>query len=1008
MVVGADDLAANLVASAMFEGIRRPIQFFRSHEARRQEIINAIEGKSGSVAERKKIVGAFDDLVKVLGNKYGVYTQQVDRFLLELRTSAVPSAVYASILAGRSLDPIKPAFESIYTTFSPLPFEHEALFNAFSTAVRARIDAAASDPMLMDVIRASTDDLRHQIKDISAAMNRAGRSPPLTSTQFLDVRSRVARSIEGDHRDLPVETERGTRRVNISRLVIPARLSTVSSHALTGGGPRPEGETISLHDFRRGLHRSVVLGDPGGGKSTLTQLICYEMARSLNLDVLNNPKHIDDRDLRLPLRIVVRTLDRRQRSAAGYTVLDYLRDEIRGVLDNDGELAENFLVQVLTTGKAILLFDGLDEILEVSRRRQVTSYIEQFINSYAACPALITSRIVGYNDAPLSEDFGVFLLSKLHHTEIEKYAEKLIKAIGRDGGKPKELANSFIKQTESTASDLRENPLLLGLMVYIFMERGDVPDNRPAIYQACSQLLFTKWDQRREILFEYPDDFELMDLFGFLAVKIFGDPEAEDGVSEEWLLGHVRKFFYDWYRDQAKAMAAARALVTFITGRAWVMCDVGPNIYKFTHRTFLEYFVARRLESESDSVGRLLEVLYPRIISGEWDVVSHLALQIAAGNGPKAAKAVEALHALLSGSGRTSDQEFSFLIFSARALEYLAVSETRFEGIAQAIMDRATELAETASASGIAVYSTLLARAKKKALLRELMSADIEKNLGGDCTKKKRFSRLLIGVQDLGYFRYYGGAAMGAQRGHSGLSDLTATLRPKYRVDFLDEALSDVDTARIYILTYAADYERLWERHGLELLFFGSVDLAPESYGGLRHLILEQVFNGIMERGDDDNEERRNFVSLFASKAMAGEIFAKALVPQSSRAIRNATEMDEFLMRRAFQSSAVLGRPRAKVPKKNIILWRDAFAMFLTVLEFDTSFLPKKAKLKYPNSGRPFKRKSLVEELIPTDYFLEMLAQADEATGSKIFTDWGAAKVTFLHYGDPPSLPAAA
>lgn len=854
------------------------------------------------------------------------------------------------------------------------------------------------------MIRASSDDLRHQIKEISEALNKAGRSQPLSSDQFLDIRSRVARSIETEHRDLPVETERGTRRVNISRLVIPARLSPVSSHALTGGGPRPEGPTITLSDFRRGLHRSVVLGDPGGGKSTLTQLVCYEMARSLNLDVLNNPRHIDDRDLRLPLRIVVRTLDRRQRSTAGYTVLDYLRDEIKAVLDNDGEIAEQFLVQILTTGKAILLFDGLDEILEVSRRRQMTTYIEQFINIYAACPSLVTSRIVGYNDAPLSDDYGVFLLSKLHSTEIEKYAEKLIRAIGREGAKPKELASSFIKQTEATASDLRENPLLLGLMVYIFMERGDVPDNRPAIYQACSQLLFLKWDQRREILFEYPEDFELMDLFGYLAVKIFGDPDVEDGVSEEWLLGHVRKFFYDWYRDQAKASAAAKALVTFVTGRAWVMCDVGPNVYKFTHRTFLEYFVARRLESESESVGLLLQTLYPRVIAGEWDVVSHLALQIASGNGPKAAKAVEALHTLLETAGRTLDQEFNLLVFASRALEYLAISETRFENFAQAIMDRATGLAATASASGIAVYSTLLARSKKKSLIQELMSTDIEKNLGSDCAKKKRFARLLIGAQDLGYFRYYGGAAMGAQRGHSGLSLLTTPLRPKFRVGFLEEALLDVDTARIYLLTYAADYERLWERHGSELLLFGGEDLAPESYGGLRHLILEQVFQSIMENGSDDNEERREFVSLFAAKSLSEGIIAPVPVAQSPRAIRNSKEMDELLMRRAYQSSAVFGRPRSKAPKKNLVLWRDAFAMFLTILEFDSSFWPKKTKARYQTAGRPFKRRRIVEEFIPTDYFLEMLAQADEVSNSAVFSDWGNAKVSFLRVGDPPAL----
>lgn len=1004
MAAGIDDLATNLVASAMFEGIRRPIQYFRSNETRRQEIINAIEGKSRTTSDLKLTGGAFDDLVRVLGNEYGEYTNQVDRFLLELRTSAVPSSLYGSIVAGKSVEAIRPAFESIYITFSPLPFTKEAFFDAFSAAIRARIDAASSDPMLMEVIRASTDDLRHHIDNVAKALNNAGRSQPLPADQFIEVRSRIARSIEMSHRDLPVETERGTRRINISRLVIPARLTPVGSHALTGGGARPDGQTIALNDFRRGLHRSVVLGDPGGGKSTLTQLVCYEMARSLNLDVLNNPKHIDDRDLRLPLRIVVRTLDRVQRLNAGYTVLDYLRDEMKIVLDNDGEITERFLIQVLTTGKAILLFDGLDEILEVSRRRQMTNYIEQFINTYAACPALVTSRIVGYNDAPLSDEFGLFLLSKLRPSEIEKYAEKLIRAIGGGGAKSKELASSFVKQTEAAASDLRENPLLLGLMVYIFMERGDVPDNRPAIYQACSQLLFMKWDQRREILFEYPDDFELLDLFGFLAVEIFGHPDVEDGVSDQWLLDRVRKFFFEWYRDQAKATSAAKALVTFVTGRAWVMCDVGPNVYKFTHRTFLEYFVARRLESESESVGHLLKTLYPKVIAGEWDVVSHLALQIASGNGPKATKAVEALHALLDATGRTLDEELNLLLFSARALEYLAISETRFEALAEAVMDRAADLATTASASGAIVYSTLLARSKKKLLVRELMSADIEKNLESADPKKKRFARLLMGACDFEYVRSFGSGAVGVGLGNSLLSELSAPLRPKFRVGFLEDALSDVDAARIYLLTYAADYVRLWERHGADLLFFGGAELSPGSYSGLRHLILEQTFQGVLERGTDNHNERRELVALIAAQALNGGVTASNLVPLSLGASRGSFEMDELLMRFAYQSSTLSGTGRAKATKKSSVLWRDAFTMFLTVLEFDSSFWPKNAKAQYGNKGRMFKRRGVIGQLIPPNYFLDMLAEADGISGSTIFTDWGNEKVSFWRGGDPSKL----
>ena len=102
--------------------------------------------------------------------------------------------------------------------------------------------------------------------------------------------------------------------------------------------------------------------------------------------------------------------------------------------------------------------------------------------------------------------------------------------------------------------------------------------------------MFEKWDQRRDIFVDIPTDFDLLDVFAYLASEIFGSAETEDGVSREWLITTLRSFFERWYLERPKAIKVARSLVDFVTGRAWVMCEIGPNVFKFTHRTFLEYF----------------------------------------------------------------------------------------------------------------------------------------------------------------------------------------------------------------------------------------------------------------------------------------------------------------------------------------------------------------------------------------------------------------------------------
>ena len=296
----------------------------------------------------------------------------------------------------------------------------------------------------------------------------------------------------------------------------------------------------------------------------------------------------------------------------------------------------------------------------------MTVLIEQFSNAYASCPSLVTSRIVGYPDAPMSDDYQIFTLSRFNKEEVRKFSQFLIRAVTGDKLAAAKLkADLFIAQTENTAGDLRENPLLLGLMVYIFNVRGDVPNNRPEIYKECSLLMFEKWDQRRDIIFELPTDFDMLDLFGYLASQIFGNAETEDGVSEEWLIQRLRNFFNAWYEDRARSVAAARILVEFITGRAWVMCEIGPGVFKFTHRTFLEYFFARRLEEEAGGVTALIQNhLVAKISQAQWDVVSHLALQITTfRSGPKSIQALDALLKAATEIKFEPREEINFLTF---------------------------------------------------------------------------------------------------------------------------------------------------------------------------------------------------------------------------------------------------------------------------------------------------------------------------------------------------------
>lgn len=221
-----------------------------------------------------------------------------------------------------------------------------------------------------------------------------------------EARVKVAKAIEAANRYTNVETLQGTKKFRLKSLAIPGRLSRLSTAEIASAKMAANGPSTNYLGFRRQFDRAIILGDPGGGKSTLTQLVCFDLARIVALEDGNPGRtDYDVRDLKIPLRIVLRSFEAKQEADPSYTLFDYLRDDLKIALDSDDSITASFLQNVLSTGEAVIIFDGLDEVLELGARRNIVGYIEQFSEIYAACPVLVTSRLVGYRDAPLSDDF---------------------------------------------------------------------------------------------------------------------------------------------------------------------------------------------------------------------------------------------------------------------------------------------------------------------------------------------------------------------------------------------------------------------------------------------------------------------------------------------------------------------------------------------------------------------------------------------------------------------------
>lgn len=869
MVIG--EIALGVASSLVFEALRRPYNLLSAELRRKDRVSRTLSDGGLTEANVSGRAGdALADLSRIIANSHGSLNENVATFIRELRRTVIPEAVANAVLCGSSIKELLPAFTEFFSKFADMPFTASQFFNALVVACEERINNV-NDRALLEIIRAQHGQMTSQIDQIVRSLMQQNAAGKITIGELQDSRLKLSKAIEAANRYTAVESLQGTKRVKLKSLAIPSRLTPLSDGEIAAAKISTDEDALAYMTFRRMFGRAVILGDPGGGKSTLTQMLCNDLSTLITLEASNpGRKDFDASDLRLPLRIVLRSFEAKNTLDPAYNFFDYLIDEATLPLDNDPLLARKTLQHVLSTGEAILIFDGLDEVLELSKRRQIVSLIEQFTEIYAACPALVTSRLVGYRDAPLTEEFIPYGLARFSPEEIQKYAAKSIRAVSLCQKKEADLkAQDFLRQTAKVGGDLRQNPLMLGLMVQIFVYRGDVPSNRPEVYKECATLMFEKWDGRRDIVVQNvpKDDMELLDVFGYVAHRTFGDASNEEGVTRDWLTKELRLHFEGWYIDKASANRSAKSLVEFLTGRAWVMSEVGSGVFKFTHRTFLEYFFARHLISKSDGISDLLKTeLLPHVLKNEWIVISHLALHMAIfRDGGKARQAAEVIRSILSEEAAyPASQELPLLEFVASALEYLILPEGVYLDIVTRLIRRAVYLGAREELAAISIIWSVFSNSGTRTHLAiQAVHEVFNKHLQGNPTPDMLFCIYVLGSKQRDSFvESYTPHRIRRFRRNGVLWSSLDSLRTTQRTAILELAHKNLSVAKAYIFAFGHMRSELYAIHGAKLIEPSLSPLVPVGVDQLFSTALELASYNLMSSSQSLKEEAADCQAL--------------------------------------------------------------------------------------------------------------------------------------------------
>jgi hypothetical protein len=386
---------------------------------------------------------------------------------------------------------------------------------------------------------------------------------------------------------------------------------------------RPEQEHLEVPDLTALAlpgRRSVILGDPGAGKSTLAAKLAHDVASDL----------VEGSEGRVPFLLVLRNFAGSFRKG-GKGLAHYLEQVCADPYNL--EPPPNAVDYLLRNGRAVVLLDGLDELVKPELRRKFVELVDGFVSRYPLVPVLVTARRIGYSDAPLDRRlFTVGIVAELEDDQVDRYAERwfALDASTAESERTR-MARSFLAESKGIA-ELRANPLLLALLCAMYSSEHYIPRNLAQIYERCAVMLFDRWDSMRGIVMPLQFQGRLRGAVQHLAWQLFRAEESGKALPRHRIVRVLANHLMAKQFDEDEAIAAAEQFVEFCTGRAWILTDVGATDteprYGFTHRTFMEYFAAEYLARTHPTAHHLWEALRPQVLSGEWEIVAQIVLQL--------------------------------------------------------------------------------------------------------------------------------------------------------------------------------------------------------------------------------------------------------------------------------------------------------------------------------------------------------------------------------------------
>ena len=386
----------------------------------------------------------------------------------------------------------------------------------------------------------------------------------------------------------------------------------------------PERKSIAETLYDSDKHAFVILGDPGSGKSTLLHLLALVFAKGPETAQarLKVPAHEANR---LPIFVSLAAFDDMLRQTPGLSLVEFLAryyDRRRGLPG----LAPLFQ-RALESGQALVLLDGLDEVLDVTTRTLISQQVSALIGEWSprGVRFAITSRFVGYREASIPGNLPHLSVVDFGKDEIRIFIHKWTLTYERWAAGDKDtpevarLAHTaevnLLEDVDSNLSvqRLAANPLMLTMLALLRRQVGKLPHRRILLYERYVSTLIENWvearsEGARERGVEMLDLHEIERVLLPLALWLQRTKPSGTAGKAEIKAELIRICLREAGLEEEKATrpqlseaeSGAERFLREMRQMTGLIIERGQDAYGFLHLTFQEYFAGRALAAMKD------------------------------------------------------------------------------------------------------------------------------------------------------------------------------------------------------------------------------------------------------------------------------------------------------------------------------------------------------------------------------------------------------------------------